>query len=878
MITGELKNKIDGIWKIFFSSGITNAMTIIDQVTYLLYIKMLDDTELRKEANAAAFDMEVVDPIFDKEHQNCRWHIFCHYEPQLMFDNMTNNVFPYVKNELKPSKDTAFSAFMKDSLFLLPSAHALVRAVDAINALNTNDREAMSEVYDYILNGITQSGATGLFITPRHIVDMMVQMMKPTIADTICDPAMGSGGFISGCIDYINKHYAADLLNSNNRKHYTTEMFSGFDIDPAMARIGAMNIFLKGVESPTIECFDSISEDNTYRDRYSLIFANPPFNGSIDSETISKDLSAIAPTQKTELLFLPLFLKSLMVGGRCICIVPSGILFGSSNAHKAIRKEIIENNRLEAVISLPSGVFKPNTGVTTAILIFTRTGNGGTDNVWFYDMRADGFTLDDKRVPFGGSDIPDIIERFANLDNERERARTEQSFFVTREELAENGYDLSFNRYRIVEGGGTSHRAVAEIIADMKDEHLIAASKFNAAQENIEVGNEMDKQNYQIYKFENIAINSNAKRMPTDADMETYIGLEHLDSGSLKVSRWGSATPIKGEKLIMQKGDVLFGKRNAYLRRTAIAPHDGLFSAHGMILRPKTNVIIPELFPHFLSSTPFYDAAIRISVGSTSPTINWRDLKELTFPVPPISEQKKIADALWAIEDALNAYRTLLASTDELVKSQFIELFGDPKTNSKRLPQKPIAEVVSLLRNGVSIKQDKEIIGYPITRIETISDRTVDRSKMGYAGIVDLNKYSSYVLQDGDILMSHINSITHMGKSALYRKKPDENIIHGMNLLCLRPILDIVHPLYLYMYFQTDYFYEQVISITRPAVNQASMTTKALGALNIIVPEMSDQQRYIAFVEQSDKSKFEIQNAIDQLELLKKALMHKYFG
>ena len=876
MITGELKNKIDGIWKIFFSSGITNAMTIIDQVTYLLYIKMLDDTELRKEANAAAFDMEVVDPIFDKEHQNCRWHIFCHYEPQLMFDNMTNNVFPYVKNELKPSKDTAFSAFMKDSLFLLPSAHALVRAVDAINALNTNDREAMSEVYDYILNGITQSGATGLFITPRHIVDMMVQMMKPTIADTICDPAMGSGGFISGCIDYINKHYAADLLNSNNRKHYTTEMFSGFDIDPAMARIGAMNIFLKGVESPTIECFDSISEDNTYRDQYSLIFANPPFNGSIDNETISKDLSAIAPTQKTELLFLPLFLKSLMVGGRCICIVPSGILFGSSNAHKAIRKEIIENNRLEAVISLPSGVFKPNTGVTTAILIFTKTGNGGTDNVWFYDMRADGFTLDDKRVPFGGSDISDIIERFANLDNERERTRTEQSFFVTREELAENGYDLSFNRYRIVEGDGTSHRAVAEIIADMKGEHLIAASKFNAAQENIEVGNEMDKQNYQTYKFENIAINSTAKRMPTDADMETYIGLEHLDSGSLKVSRWGSATPIKGEKLIMQKGDVLFGKRNAYLRRTAIAPHDGLFSAHGMILRPKTNVIIPELFPHFLSSTPFYDAAIRISVGSTSPTINWRDLKELTFPVPPISEQKKIADALWAIEDALNAYRTLLASTDELVKSQFIEMFGDQKENPLGWPTMSLGEACEFFSGtGFPNEFQGNVCGmYPFYKVGDISRNVQD----GYRQLCTCDNYIDHdivkqirgtLIPPKTVVFAKIGEALRLNRRAITGQlclidnnamgiKPNENVLDLWYFFCFMLELDMS---------------EYCAATAMPSVRKSTLEKIAIN-----VPPMELQRKFATIFEQSDKSKFEIQNAIDQLELLKKALMHKYFG
>ena len=358
------------------------------------------------------------------------------------------------------------------------------------------------------------------------------------------------------------------------------------------------------------------------------------------------------------------------------------------------------------------------------------------------------------------------------------------------------------------------------------------------------------------FKFDEIAFNSTEKKKPVDEDKYTYLGLEHLDPDSIYVTRYGADVAPKGDKLVMKKGDVLFGKRRAYQKKVAIAPFDGIFSAHGMVLRPKEDVIDKNFFPMFIKSDYFLDAAIKISVGSLSPTINWRDLKELKFELPSLEEQCKLADVLWAIYDMKDKYKKLISATDELVKSQFIEMFGDPQTNDKDLPVMHINEVVSLLRNGVTIKQNKDRKGYPITRIETIANRTVDRSRMGYAGITDLSKYEDYILQDGDILMSHINSVTHMGKSAIYEKNADENIIHGMNLLCLRPKVNIVIPYFLYRYFQMDYFYEQVLSITKKAVNQASMTIKDLGNLTLIVPDMESQMLYVDLVRQSDKSKF----------------------
>ena len=467
MITGELKNKIDGIWDIFWSSGMTNPLSVIEQITYLMFIKILDDNEIKKEKNAALFDEEVVDPIFDQEHQNCRWNVFKQYEPEAMYNNMINNVFPFIKEGLPGGKDTAFSKYMENAIFQIPTARVLVKVVDALNDLDLNNKDIMGDVYEYLLSQIAQSGTNGQFRTPRHIINMMVELMKPSLDDVICDPAMGSAGFITQSANYIMNHYSKELLNQKNLEHYKNTMFTGFDTDQTMLRIGAMNMMLHGVEAPNIAWMDSLSEDNTIKDKFSLILANPPFTGNLDKETISKDLLAVASTTKTELLFLSLFARMLKLGGRCASIVPDGVLFGSSKAHKAIRQLIVDNNRLEAVISMPSGVFQPYSGVKTSVLIFTKTGKGGTDNVWFYDMKNDGHSLDVKRQPIDGSDIPDIINRFQHLNDEKNRTRKDQSFFVPVDEIRSNEYDLTINKYKEIEKEVKTYRSTKEILEDI---------------------------------------------------------------------------------------------------------------------------------------------------------------------------------------------------------------------------------------------------------------------------------------------------------------------------------------------------------------------------------------------------------------------------
>jgi len=480
MITGELKNKVDLIWDTIWTGGVTNPITVLEQITYLMFMKLLDDNQLKREASASALGVTLKNKVFkdgicvisenphiETEFSNLRWNVFHNFEPTAMFENVQNYVFPFIK-QIGDGKDTAFSKYMKDTVFLIPTPKVLAKVVDGIDAMDMNNKDIMGDVYEYLLGKIASAGENGQFRTPRHIIRMMVQLMKPTIDDRMVDPAMGSAGFLLESASYITAHHEKDLMQKENNAYFKESLFSGFDTDQSMLRIGAMNMMLHGVEAPNIKYMDSLSGDNADRNLYSLVMANPPFKGNLFEEEVSKDLLALCKTKKTELLFMALFIKMLKVGGRCASIVPDGVLFGSSKAHKSIRKELVENQQLIAVISMPSGVFKPYAGVSTAIVVFTKTDSGGTDKVWFYDMQADGYSLDDKRNPIDQNDIPDIIERFNNLDAESDRKRTEKSFFVPKEEIVENGYDLSINKYKEVEYTPVEYPPTEEILNEIK--------------------------------------------------------------------------------------------------------------------------------------------------------------------------------------------------------------------------------------------------------------------------------------------------------------------------------------------------------------------------------------------------------------------------
>lgn len=442
------RSLIDRIWTYFWEGGVTNPLTVIEQITYLLFVKGLDEIETNNEKNDVLLGIKSK-RIFDEQHQICRWSKFKDYPAEKMFKTMSEDVFPFIKN-LANDKNSGYAKYMEDAIFIIPTPIMLQKVVTAMDKLEMKDRDTKGDVYENLLAKLSTAGVNGQFRTPRHIIRMMVELMKPTPEDIIVDPACGTAGFLVEAGEYLRKNKDDLFLSENLTEHFNNTMFYGFDMDRTMLRIGAMNLMQHGIENPNIMYKDSLSEDNEDNGKYTLVLANPPFKGSIDAERTSKDLLAVTKTKKTELLFLALFLRCLKIGGRCASIVPDGVLFGSSNAHKAIRKEIIENHKLEAIISMPSGVFKPYAGVSTAIMIFTKTTQGGTDKVWFYDMTADGFSLDDQRQPVKENDIPDIIKRFnnRNLEEEQNRDRTEKSFFVSKEELVENDYDLSINKYK----------------------------------------------------------------------------------------------------------------------------------------------------------------------------------------------------------------------------------------------------------------------------------------------------------------------------------------------------------------------------------------------------------------------------------------------
>ena len=485
---GELGNKIDSLWEIFWNGGITNPLDVVEQMTYLMFIKDLDDTDNLRAKEAAmlglpyksifADEVEIGDRKVDGNQ--LKWSTFHDFPAQRMYSIVQEWVFPFIKN-LHGDKNSAYSKYMDDAIFKVNTPLMLSKIVDAMDEIYSmmeelHQTDIRGDVYEYLLSKIAQSGVNGQFRTPRHIIRMMVEMMDPKPTDFICDPACGTSGFLVTSGDYLREKYKKEvLLDKQNRNHFMNDMFHGYDMDRTMLRIGAMNMMTHGVENPFIEYRDSLSDQNPDKDMYTLILANPPFKGNLDADIVSTDLQKICKTKKTELLFLALFVRMLKIGGRCACIVPDGVLFGSSNAHKAIRKEIVENQRLEAVISMPSGVFKPYAGVSTGILIFTKTRHGGTDDVWFYDMTADGFSLDDKRTEIKDNDIPDIISRFKNLEAEKDRKRTDKSFMVSKKEIADNDYDLSINKYKEVEYVAVEYPPTSEIMANIREiEKLIS--------------------------------------------------------------------------------------------------------------------------------------------------------------------------------------------------------------------------------------------------------------------------------------------------------------------------------------------------------------------------------------------------------------------
>ncbi|MEQ1593802.1 MAG: class I SAM-dependent DNA methyltransferase [Casimicrobium sp.] len=505
MLTGELRSQVDSIWNAFWSGGIANPMEVMEQITYLLFLRRMDDIHTGAENKANRTGKPIEGRIFPegndakgRAYADLRWSNFKNFAPAEMYTVVGELVFPFMRS--MGGDGSTYSHHMKDARFTIPTPALLAKVVDMLDHVPMEDRDTKGDLYEYMLGKIASAGQNGQFRTPRHIIQLMVEMMAPTAKDVICDPASGTCGFLVAAGEYLREKHPEILRDPATRDHFHRDMFHGYDFDNTMLRIGSMNMALHGVENPDIRYQDSLGQEHAGdEERYTLLLANPPFAGSLDYENTAKDLLAIVKTKKTELLFLALFLRLLKPGGRAAVIVPDGVLFGSSNAHKELRRLIVEEQKLDAVVSLPSGAFKPYAGVSTAILIFTKTNSGGTDHVWFYDMKADGWSLDDKRQPLlpedrlgatpafhsreGGNpdrapaliaeehsknNLPDALARWRARDTtERTRARTDQSFCVPKADIASNGYDLSINRYKVVVHDVVEHLPPKQILAKL---------------------------------------------------------------------------------------------------------------------------------------------------------------------------------------------------------------------------------------------------------------------------------------------------------------------------------------------------------------------------------------------------------------------------
>jgi len=505
MLTGELRSQIDTIWNAFWSGGISNPLEVIEQITYLLFIRRLDDAHTLEEGKALMLNQPMEHRIFPegadprgRDYQDLRWSRFKHFAPGEMYTVVGEHVFPFLRT--MGGDGSTYSQHMKDARFTIPTPALLAKVVDLLDHVPMEDRDTKGDLYEYMLGKIASAGQNGQFRTPRHIIRLMVELTAPNPKDVICDPASGTCGFLVAAGEYLRQQHPELLRDAGSREHFHHGMFHGYDFDNTMLRIGSMNMALHGVENPDIRYKDSLAQDHAGdEEKYSLILANPPFAGSLDYENTAKDLLALVKTRKTELLFLALFLRLLKPGGRAAVIVPDGVLFGSSKAHKELRRMLVEEQKLDAVISLPSGCFKPYAGVSTAILIFTKTNSGGTDQVWFYDMQADGWSLDDRRQPLLPEDklglaplhiltteehaknnLPDVLTRWALRDaSEQQRERTAQSFCVPKADIAAQVYDLSINRYKEVVHEAVEHLPPKEILAKLAklEEEILAGMK-----------------------------------------------------------------------------------------------------------------------------------------------------------------------------------------------------------------------------------------------------------------------------------------------------------------------------------------------------------------------------------------------------------------
>jgi len=679
MLTGELKSQVDAVWNSFATGGIANPLKVVEQVTYLLFLKRLDELQTLEENKSARLGKPMERVYFPDgadargcTYSDMRWSRLKNQAPERMFSIVSEHVFPYLRDV--GGENGTYAKLMADARFEIPKAQLLTNIVDLLDQIPMDDRDTKGDLYEYMLSKIASAGRNGQFRTPRHIIELMVALVNPTPKDVICDPASGTCGFLMVASEYIRKNHPELFADASARQHFHSQMFNGYDFDTTMLRIGSMNMLLHGVENADIQYRDSLSQDYAVEEeKYSLILANPPFAGSLDYEGTAKDLLAMVSTKKTEILFLALFLKLLKPGGRAAVIVPDGVVANKTQAYREIRKLLVEEHLLEAVIAMPSGIFRPYSDVTTSILLFTKTNSGGTEYVWFYDMEADGYSLDDKRQPLlpleklGSSpkeslsdaellsnNLPDVIARWNKRKiSERSNVKSDRSFVVSKEEIVNANYDLSIGQYKQValnakskvvtskEGGGFSKNIVGESLVGGEE----IFKRLDA------IGISAEK-----YPIKTLL------RSPSLFDCKNNIrvwslSLENIETKTGKIIEevWVDRGELGSSTYYFEPPVVLYSKLRPYLNKVVVPSKPGYATTELVPIYCDEQKILSKYLSYILRSQSFVDFATISSGGAKMPRVKMDKFWNYLIPVPPVEIQKEVIDLLDELEVQIEA-------------------------------------------------------------------------------------------------------------------------------------------------------------------------------------------------------------------------------
>ena len=819
MLEAGLKSKIDKLWDLFWSGGIANPLTAIEQISYLLFMKKLDDQDIKKKKESK-FVGKSYRSIFQNNKELC-WSHWKHFESEQMLNHVRDKVFPFIKN-LNSNSDNGFSAQMKDAVFIIPKPSLLVQAVEIIESLKIHEQnqDTQGDIYEYLLSELQTSGKNGQFRTPRHIIKMMCELTDIRIGQSVCDPSCGTGGFLIGAYQYLLRQHTSPQLitiDKEGMEHglvgdkitsskiwslLRSKTFYGFDFDSTMLRISAMNMALHGIKNPNIKYLDSISKSNEEENRYDVILANPPFKGNIDKGDIHSALSRTVKTTRTELLFVAQMMRLLKVGGQCAVIVPSGVLFRSDKAHTAIRKKIVEEAQLSAVISMPSGVFKPYAGVSTVILLFTK--GGETDKVWFYDMTADGFSLDDKRNKITENDIPDILEKWKQRHKLKEPMKKDKWFFVSKKKIVENSdYSLNGRIYKEAVDYSQTKWPMVELgeIADVISGQSPESKYYNKKGEGLPF--------YQgKTEFSNI-----------------YLG---------KPVVWTNKTTK-----IAQQNDILMSVR-APVGPVNISTEKICIGRGLATIRAKDKVNMKFLF-YFLKSI---SSQIRGVGGSVFDSINQKQIKQIKIPLPPLEIQKEIVDEI-------EGYQKIIDGAKQIVDNWKPTLKVDPSWSMVELGE--VADITSG-QSPESKFYNKKVTGLPFYQGKTeFSDIYLGKPVMW------TNK-TTKIAKQNDILMSVRAPVGPVNIST-------EKICIGRGLASIRA-KDKVNMNFLF------YFLKSISNEIRGVGGSVfdSINQKQIKQIKIPLPSLKIQKEIVGKIE---KEKSHIESCKELIKINKEKIQHK---